>query len=103
VGLVGWIGLGAVAVLALGWLVVSFSRRGPRRDTTAWVATVAMYVALLCLFTHLTSRSWDRDSTAGLVGFGFLATVFAIGLVLATVRTIGSLRGRSGRDVSATH
>ena len=99
----GWIALCAVAVVATGWLVVSFSRPGPRRATTAWVATVAMYVALLCLFLNLTRRAWTGDSTAGLVGFGFLATVFGIGLVLAVARTFAALRGRSSKDVSTTH
>ena len=99
----GWIALCAVGVIAGGWLVVSFSRPGPRREGTAWVATLAMYVALLCLFVNLTRRAWLGDSTAGLVGFGLLATVFGIGLLLATARTVRALRGRVSKDVSATH
>jgi hypothetical protein len=103
VGVLGWIGLGAVAVVVIGWLWVSFAKPGRQRDAAAWIATLSLYVALLSLFVHLTSRALANDSTAGLIGFGFLASMFAIGLVLALARTVGTLRGRASRDTSATN
>jgi hypothetical protein len=100
-GVLGWIGVAAVAVVVIGWLVVSFQRPGPSRDLVARVGSIGLYVALLCFFVSLTRRALERDSTAGLIGFGFLAAMFAIGLVVAVARTIGSRRGRRD-DVGAT-
>jgi uncharacterized membrane protein len=95
--------IGAAVVVALGWLIVSFRRPGPGRDRTAWIAAVALYVALLSFFVNLTRRAWERDSNAAIVAFGFLATLFGIGLVLALTKTIAAFRGRVSQDTSTTH
>ena len=55
-----------------------------------------MYVALLSLFAHLLLRAHDAGSTAGRVAFGFLAALFAAGLIVSLVKTIGALRGSGG-------
>jgi hypothetical protein len=99
----GWIGVAGVALVVVGWLAVSFQHPGPRRNTVAWLGAFGFYLALLCFFVNLTRRAVADDSTAGMVGFGFLATVFAIGLVLAWVRLLGSLRRRVSGEASATH
>jgi hypothetical protein len=101
--ILGWIGFAGVALVVVGWLAVSFQRPGPRRNTVAWLGAFGFYVALLCFFLNLTRRAVGDDSTAGTIGFGFLAAVFAIGLLLAFVRVLGSLRQRRSGDASATH
>lgn len=98
----GWIGAVGLALVLVGWLAVCFQVPGRRRDTVAWVGALGIYIALLSLFVHLTRRSLADDSTPGIVGFGFLAIFFAVGLVLAVVKLFGSLRARASSDVSAT-
>lgn len=104
----GFSGLGGVAIVAgavvtIAWLVVSFQRAGAARDTAAWIGTVGFYGVLLSLFVHLVRRSLDNDSTAGLIGFGFLATVFGLGLLVAIYRAARSLRSGGPSEASATH
>jgi hypothetical protein len=99
----GWIGVAGVVLTVIGWLAVSFQRPGPRRNTVAWLGAFGFYVALLCFFVNLTRRAIADDSTAGTIGFGFLAAVFAMGLLLAAGRLLGSLRRREVSEASATH
>ena len=99
----GWFAIGAIAVVVIAWLVVSFQRPGPVRNAVAWLGTIGFYAALLSLFVHLVRRSLDNDSTAGLIGFGFLATMFGLGFVVAIARGIGSLRTVGAREASATN
>ncbi|MAE93208.1 MAG: hypothetical protein CL910_00970 [Deltaproteobacteria bacterium] len=73
---VGW---GAVGVLVVAWLVVSFSR-GALRDRLARLATVAMYTALVCLFT---SGLQGAEGWLGRGGFGFLVVLFGAGLLVS--------------------
>ena len=82
---------------------VALQRPGRGRDVTAWLGAVSFYVVLVGMF-----GSWARDAFAdgsrgALVGLGFLAAVFSIGLVVAVFKTAGALRTRAGQDVSATH
>jgi hypothetical protein len=99
----GWIGAAAVVLVVIAWLAASFQAPGRSRTTTAWVGAIGLYVALLSLFAHLLRRSLANDSTAGLVGFGFLCAMFAIGLVVATWKTLAALRGGAGGDAGAAH
>lgn len=101
--ILGWTGAAAVAVVVVAWLAASFQAPGRARVITAWLGTLGLYVALLSLFASLLRRSLAADSTAGLIGFGFLATMFAIGLVVALYKTLVSLRGDGSGDASATH
>jgi uncharacterized membrane protein YfcA len=99
----GWVAIGAIAVVTIAWLVVSFRPPGPVRNAFAWIGTIGFYAALLSLFVHLVRRSLENDSTAGLIGFGFLATLFGLGFVVAIARGIGSLRTAGTREASATN
>jgi hypothetical protein len=102
-GLLGGFAIVAIAVVVVTWLVVSFQRPGPGRNVMAWLGTIGFYGALLSLFVHLVRRSLDNDSTAGLIGFGFLATMFGLGFVVAIARAIGSLRSVVASEASATN
>jgi hypothetical protein len=97
------IGYAAVAVVVIGWLVVSFSAPSPRRATIEWLSASALYVALLALFVHLVARARAADNTFALVAFGFLCAFFAGGLAVSAWETLRSLRGPAKSDASATN
>jgi hypothetical protein len=98
------IGFSGVAVLVIGWLVVSFSKPGPRRERVEWVAACGMYLALLSLFVHLTIRAYERDSEAAMLAFGFLVLFFTSGFGVCVNQTITALRGGSTKGAeSATN
>jgi D-arabinose 1-dehydrogenase-like Zn-dependent alcohol dehydrogenase len=103
VSALGGIGVGAVAVLAAVWLAVSFQRESRRRTLLEWLGADALYVALLTFFASLLRRSLAEGSALGIAGFGFLATLFALGLVVAVWKTLGVARGRREDGVSATN
>ena len=98
------IGFSGLAVLVLGWLVISFSESGPRRERLEWIAACGMYVALLSLFVHLSLRAYESGSTIALVAFGFLVSFFSLGLVICLHHTLAALRGKRGKGAeSATN
>jgi len=97
------IGYFALAVLVIGWLVVSFSPAGPRRAVVEWVAATAMFMALLCLFVHLVLRAIESDNTLALVAFGFLCTLFGGGLIVSLYHTITAVKGGGDSGPSATN
>jgi hypothetical protein len=98
------IGFTGLAVLVLGWLFVSFSQPGPRRERVEWIAACGMYLGLLSLFSHLSLRALADGSTAALVAFGFLVLFFTCGFFVCLNQTITALRGRSSKGVeSATN
>lgn len=97
------IGFGAVALLVVGWLTVSFSAPGPRRTVIEWLSTTAMYVALLTLFVHLTRNALAADNGFAVGAFGFLCVLFGGGLVVSIYRTIAALRGVESAAASATN
>lgn len=86
------IGVGAVVVVAIGWLIVSFSPPSPRREVVEWLSAAGLYAALLMLFVNLLLRAWSAGSTAGLIAFGFLALLFAGGALVSLVQTVLALR-----------
>jgi hypothetical protein len=92
------VGFSGLAVLVLGWLVVSFSAPGPRRERLEWIAACGMYVALLSLFLHLWLGAWGNGSTVKLVAFGFLVLFFSAGLLVCLHHTAAALRGHHGKD-----
>ena len=101
---ISMIAVGAVAVVVIGWLAVSFLGPTPQRRKIEWLAATALYVALLGLFVNLVRRSIASDNEAGIIAFGFLAGMFTIGLVIASLKTLAALRGSSaGKQSSATH
>jgi O-antigen ligase len=97
------VGYSGLAVLVIAWLVVSFTQPGPRRAVIEWLGALAMYVALLSLFAHLLGRSVERESTVGMIAFGFLVVFFGVGCVLCLAQTVSSLRGPRGTVSSATN
>ncbi|MGI9592750.1 MAG: hypothetical protein ACR2P8_15375 [Myxococcota bacterium] len=74
---VGW---GSVGVLVLCWLVLSFLAPGGFRAGLARLATSSMYLALLCLFV---SGLQGAEGLVGRIGFGFLAGLFGLGLLVS--------------------
>ena len=100
---IGWLGYSAVAVVVVGWLVVSFSAPTPRRVVVEWLAACGLYVALLMLFTNLLMRAHAAGNTFALVAFGFLMAMFGTGLVLALVHTLRAARGTGKAQTSATN
>ena len=86
------VGYGAVAVLVIGWLVVSFSEPSPRRALLEWASASAMYVALLSLFVTLALRAHADGSTFVLVAFLFLCVLFGGGLLVSLYNTATALR-----------
>jgi protein-S-isoprenylcysteine O-methyltransferase Ste14 len=99
------IAIGAVAVVAIGWLAVSFLGPTAQRRKIEWIAASALYVALLTFFVNLVRRSVASDNEAGMVAFGFLTAMFAAGLLLSLWKTVGALRGRAAASgkASETH
>ena len=89
------IGFSGLALLVVGWLIVSFSAPGPRRERVEWVAACGMYAALLSLFVHLSLRAYERGSTAAVVAFGFLVLFFTAGFCVCFKQTLTALGGRS--------
>jgi uncharacterized membrane protein YhhN len=101
---VGTIGFGALGVVVLGWLVVSFTEPGPRRARVEWIAATALFAALTALFAHLTTRAWEAQSHVVLVAFGFLLCVFGSGLLVSAFHALQSFRGTSKKQrVTATN
>jgi hypothetical protein len=100
-GIVGW---GAVAVVVVATLVTALLEPGPARARAATLAATCIYVALCSLFLHLFLRARAGDSTAGMIGFGFLLVLFVAGLGISVVKLVGSLRATSPKEAShATH
>jgi hypothetical protein len=97
------IGMAALAVLVVGWLVVSFTEPSPRRAVIEWLAATAMYTALLALFVHLVLQAIANDNTVALVGFGFLCFLFGGGLLVTAYRTLAAIFGDGESGSSATN
>jgi hypothetical protein len=104
VALLKIVGFSALAVVVVGWLAVSFLAPAARsRDLVARLATLALYVALACLFTNLAQNAWARGQTALLIPFGFLWVVFLAGVVVSLWKWVGALRGGAAGGAPATH
>ena len=103
-GAVGIVGFGALALVVLGWFVVSFSQEGPRRAVVEWLSATFGFVALASLFVHLASQAYASGNTFALVAFGFLLVVFSSSLLVSLVQAFWALRGAGGAgEASATH
>ncbi len=98
-----WIAIGAVGFVALMWLIVSFSSPGRGRSICEWLGATGMFVALSCFFANLFLRSQEAGSLAGLIAFGFLGTIFSIGLLVSLFKLLGAMRGSSSTNLSATN
>jgi hypothetical protein len=96
-GAIGIIGFGAVGLLVVLWLVISFSEPGPRRDVLEWLAATCLFVALAMLFLKLVL---EVESTLARAAFGFLEFLFAAGGVVSLVNVFRVQRGPSKTQVS---
>jgi hypothetical protein len=99
--MIGW---GAIGLVVIGWLVVSFSPPSQRRSVIEWLSASALYVALCTLFTNLILRAWASGNHFALVAFSFLALMFGMGLLVALYNTVRTARGHADSgEASATH
>ena len=96
-------GYAALALLVVGWLVISFSEPGPRREILEWASATALYLALLTIFVRGVRWATAEDSTAGLVGFALLCLLFGSGLVVSLWNTLRRGRTASKAQASATN
>ncbi len=97
------VGTVAGVVLALGWLAVSFMSPGQKRAPIEWIAAAALYLFLITIFLRGIHWAREADSTAGLVGFGFLCVFFSGGFILSAVSAIRSRRKAPGPETTVTH
>jgi hypothetical protein len=97
------VGFTALGLLVVGWLAVSLQAPGRRQKLTARLASAAMYLALVCLFTHLTQDNWGKGRMALVVPFGFLLAVFVAGFFLSLAKWLGELGSAKESSASATH
>ncbi|MBW2269896.1 MAG: hypothetical protein JRH16_15090 [Deltaproteobacteria bacterium] len=95
-GPIGLVGFGALGVVVLLWLVISFSDPGRGRSLLEWLAATHLYVALGALFYKLVLDAWADGSLVGQIGFGFLLLVFALGFCVSLVNTLRALGGGAG-------
>lgn len=95
-GPIGIVGFGALGVLVVLWLVISFTARSPRREVLEWVAALCLYLALCMLFLNLVLRAVEADNLLALVAFGFLGFVFVCGGCVSLFNVFRSL-ARSGQ------
>ena len=93
----------ALAVVVIGWLAVSFSSPGRRRTVIEWIAATALYLVLMTIFVRGLGWAREVDSTAGLIGFGFLCVLFGGGLVVSAVNIFRSRKAERGRQSGATN
>lgn len=97
------IGFAALAVLAVGWVVVSFSAASRRRTVVEWVAATALYVFLMTIFVRGLLWARGADSIAGLIGFGFLCVFFGAGMTVCAISAFRAGRSDGKGAASATN
>ncbi len=97
------VGIGAGAVLVMGWLAVSFSAPSRRREVVEWLSATSLFTVLVCLFTNLALRAREADNTAGLIGFGVLCVFFGGGLLVCSFHSVASLRSSRKTNPSTTN
>ena len=97
------VGIVAGVVLALAWLVVSFTSPGQKRAPVEWIAAAALYLLLITVFLRGFRWAREADSTAGLIGFSFLCLFFGGGFILSTVNAVRSRRKGPRPETTATH
>jgi hypothetical protein len=89
------VGFGALGVLVVLWLVISFRAPSPRREVLEWAAAVFLYLALSMLFLNLVLRAIASGNTLALVAFGLLGAIFVCGGCVAVTNVFRALL-RSG-------
>jgi hypothetical protein len=96
-----WIASGSV--LAIGWLVVSFSPPGPNRTVVEWLSTTAMYVAILTIFVSLALRVHASGHVFGAWAIGVICLLFGGGLLVSAWKTVTALGGDKKSESSTTN
>ncbi len=99
-GAIGIVGFGALGLLVVLWLVISFSEPGPRRDVLEWLAATCLFLALAMLFLNLLL---EVESALARVAFGFLELLFAAGCVVSLVHVFRVRRGPAKTQASTTN
>jgi len=99
-GAIGIVGFGAIGLLVVLWLAISFSEPGPRRDVLEWLAAACLFVALSMLFLNLLLQA---ESSLARVAFGFLEFLFAAGGIVSLVNVFRAGRGPGKAQASATN
>jgi len=94
---------GALAVLVVGWLIVSFTPPSPRRESLEWLSAAALYGLLITLFVNLIQQAREQSNHFALMAFGFLGVIFAMGLVVTLYRAVAAMRGGGDSGASATN
>lgn len=102
-GPIGVVGFGALGIVLLLWLVISFTQPGRGRSLLEWLGATHLYVALGALFLKLVLDARADGSTLGQVAFGFLLVVFVLGFCVSLVNTLRALGGAGGQSDGATH
>lgn len=98
--MVGW---GAVGVVVVLWLAISFSQPSRGRERLEWVAATSLYVALSMLFLNLVMRARESDNNFALVAFGLLLLLFGCGFLVSLANTLRSLGPERKAGISATN
>jgi len=93
----------ALAVLVIGWLIISFTSPSPRREALEWLSAAALYGLLLTLFLELIQRAQEQGNQFALVAFGFLGVLFGMGLLVTLYRSAAALRSSGDSGISATN
>jgi hypothetical protein len=97
-----WIASGSV--LAIGWLIISFSPPSRNRTVIEWLSTLAMYAAILAIFVSLTLRMHAAGFIFGAWAVGLLSTMlFGGGLLVTVWKTVVALSGEKKTQSSATN
>jgi len=93
----------ALAVLVVGWLIISFTSPSPRREPLEWLSAAALYALLTALFVELIARAREQGNDFALVAFGFLGVLFGMGLLVTLYRAVATMRGGGDSGISATN
>jgi hypothetical protein len=92
------------SILVIGWLIISFSPPSRKRTVIEWLATVAMYAAILAIFVSLTMRMHAAGFVFGAWAVGVLTiTLFGGGLLVSIWKTIAAIGGEKKGQSSATN
>lgn len=95
--------IGSASIVAVGWLICSFTEPSPRRAILEWACATAMYVGLETLFVSLLLDARAAGNTIVVVAFGFLCVLFGGGLVVSLWHTLTSIGGPPSTESSATN